>query len=346
MPGVMAADQVAHEDLSDALILADDRNVTLLPRLRKGPKMADSPYGWGVELPDPRRTAPVPEGIDSYAAEGNQASKLYNRKQKWWREPMVTTEAEELGGRLGASQQYSGQKAKKIKDQSWDVETTLLSDQDAKEDQFVKDKGEALMGLGRAINDGVSVGAAGVALTFGDIRTAIPAAYRTPTAQIYTDYLVASDGVTPIFTEKKLNDMFRSRHDNMGGTPELSLFVGTLLKAHISENFGRYEANKTGFTTVTRLTRTSVNDLTRGIDIFKGDNGTVDITQCSFMPFTTRGYALDMMDVRTRPLFYLRHTMLPYTGAGLKGLIETILGYEFGNPIKHMKIDPKAYAHP
>lgn len=345
MPGVMAADQVAHEDLSDALILADDRNVTLLPRLRKGPRMADSPFGWGVEAPDPRRTNPVPEGIDSYASEGNSASKLYNRKQKWWREPMVTTEAEELGGRLGTSQKYAGQKAKKIKDQSWDVETVLLSDQDSKEDQFIKDKGEGLMGFGRAINDGVSVGAAGVALTYGDTRTAIPANYRTPTNQIYSDYLVAVDGVTPIFNERALDDMFRFRHDLMGGTAELSLFVGTLLKAHISRTFGRYEQNYTGYTVVTRLARSSAN-LTKGIDVYQGDNGTVDITQCSFMPFTTRGYGIDMSDVQTRPLFYLRHSMLPYMGAGLKGLIETIMGYEYGNPLKHIKIDPKAFAHP
>jgi hypothetical protein len=346
MPGVTKADQVRHEDLSDALILADDRNVTFLARVRKGPKMMDSPYGWGVEKSNARRTAPVPEGIDVYAFEGDNAKKLYNRKQKFWRTPMVTTEAEELGGLLGASQDYKGQKAKKIREQSFDVETVLLSDQDAKEDQGVKDKGEALMALGRAINDGTSIGASGAALTFGDTQTAIPQDYRTPTAQIYTDYLVASDLVTPTFTEKKLNDMLRSRHDQLGGTAELTLFCGTLLKAHISENFGRFEANKTGFTAITRLSRGDSQTLTKGIDVFEGDNGTVQIEQCSFMPYVTRGYALDMTKVQTRPLFYLRHSMLPYMGAGLEGLIETILGLEFGNPLQHMKIDPLAYSHP
>lgn len=345
MPGVMTADQVRHEDLGDSLILADDRNVTFLPRVRKGPKMKASPYGWGVEKSNQRRTAPVPEGIDVYAFEGDTAGKLYNRKQKWWRTPMVTTEAEELGGTLGASQQYSGQKAKKIREQSFDVETVLLSDQDAAEDRGVKDQGEALMALGRAINDGTSVGANGIALTFSDQQTAIPQAYRTPTAQIYSGYLVANDGVTPLFTEKNLNDILRGRHDQLGGTAELSFFVGTLLKAHLSENFGRYVPNKTGFTTVIRMTRES-QTLTKGIDVFEGDNGTVDITQCSFMPFTTRGYGLDMTKVQLRPLFYLRHSMLPYQGAGLEGLIETILGLEFGNPLQHIKVDPLAYQAP
>lgn len=345
MPGLMSYDQARHEDLGDSLILADERNVVLLPRLRKGPKMQASPYGWGVEKSNQRRTQPVPEGIDVYAFEGDNSKKLYNRKQKWWRNPMVTTEAEELGGTLGTTQKYAGQKAKKIREQSFDVETTQLSDQDAKEDQGVKDKGEAMMALGRAINDGTSVGAAGVALTFGDQQTAIPQEYRTPTAQIFSGYLVAADGVTPLYTEKMLNDMLRSRTDQLGGSAELSGFVGTLLKAHLSENFGRYEPNKPGMTSVTRLTRTSMT-LTKGIDVFEGDNGTVDLTQCNFMPYTTRGYFLDMTKMQTRPLFYLRHTMLPYQGAGLEGLIETILGLEFGNPLQHAKVDPKAYQSP
>lgn len=335
MPGVTTGDQVRKEDLDPGLlVLADMRNQTLVPRLRKGKKIMNSPFGWGVRKRGERRTAPVPEGMDVYGFESGTGKKLYNRKMKIWRNPMITTEAEEMTAAVGdALNDYESEKADKIIEQGRDLETVLLSDRDAQEDTGVKDQGEGTMGLGRIINDGVSVGAAGVALTFGDQQTAIPQDYRTPASSIYVGALAS-------FSEATLNDLLRNRFDQLGGSPELSLFLGSLLKAKIAD-FGRYQADKNGYTAIIRITDKKSTTLTKGIDVFEGDNGTIDVNPtCSWMPYTSRGYILAMEDVFLRTVLWLRHQMLEDKGAGRRGLIQTIFGLQYGSPLKHAKIDP------
>lgn len=335
MPAVLSANEIVREDLSDALILADVRNTPVTSRMKKGDKLKNMLFSWSLEKLGARRSGGIPENKDVDAFESDQMTRIYGRGERFWRTPRVSVIAEKVNDVAGVTgSKYNWQVTKKIKDQKRDIENEMVSDQDSQDDNGVV--GSKFMGLGRVINDTTSVGASGAALTFGDAQTAIPVDYRTPTAQIYTGAL-ASLG------EPDFISILKSRYDNLGATTELSLFADSALKSHISEFFGKYKPNKDGFVVVVRSMSETIDSRkfpAYGIDLYEGDFGTFDITLVPFMPYTGRGYGLNMEYMSMRPLMYCDHTELPYQGGGISGLIDSILGYEFGDPRGHFKIDP------
>jgi Family of unknown function (DUF5309) len=315
---VMSGDQVVHEDLSDELILADVRETPVTSRMRKGEKVKDILYSWPLENMGIRHTTPPPENADVGAFETDKEYRLYNRIQEFWRTPRVSKIAEKVTDSAGRWGKYNHQLTKKTKEQKRDIETVILSAQMAAEDDG--HIGSRMMGFFAAINDG--------ALPFTDPQTAIPAGFRTPTTQIYTGALTA-------LTEAAFVDMLKSRFDSLGQTTELVLFAGSSLKRTISETFGRYMPDKPGFSVIVR-TQTQAIDSRKyaayGIDLYEGDFGTFEIVLVSFIPDAKWGIGLNMEYIQMRPLMFCEHDYLPYQGGGISGLIDSILGYEFGDP--------------
>jgi hypothetical protein len=321
---VMAADQVVHEDLSDELILADVRETPVTSKMRKGEKVKDIIYSWPVETMGQRRTTPPPENADVGAFESDKEYRLWNRIQEFWRTPRVSKIAEKVTDSAGRWGKYNHQLTKKTKEQKRDIETVVLSAQMAAEDDG--HVGARLMGLFGVVNDGT--------IPFTDPQTAIPAGFRTPTAQIYTGALTA-------LTESIFVDVLKSRFDSLGQTTELCLYAGSSLKRQISETFGRYMPDKPGYTVVVR-TQTEAIDSRKyagyGIDLYEGDFGTFEIVLVQFLPDPKWGIGLNMEYIRMRPLMFCDHTYLPFQGGGTSGLIDSILGYEFGDPRGHFAI--------
>lgn len=327
MPEVNSASSVRTEDLSPALIMSDVRNTPVTSRMKKGEQLKDMIFSWPAEKMGARRAGGIPENKDVDAFEGDAQSKLYNRAERFWRTPRVTIIAEKVIRNVDESKgRYNKQVTKKIKEQKRDIEWEIVSDQESTEDNGVT--GDKFKGLGRVINDGT--------LPFTDVPTTIPAGFRTPAAQIYS-------GTLANFSEANLRTMLQSRYDSLGATTELAFFVASGLKARISEYFGQYKADKAGYTIVARTQSSNVDSRKlnlQGIDVIEGDFGTIEIVLVPFMPTNLRGYGLDMDQVVMRPLMYCDHTELPYQGGGRSGLIDSILGYEFGDPRGHFKIAP------
>jgi hypothetical protein len=323
---VMAADQVVHEDLSDELILADVRETPITSRMRKGEKLKDMLFSWPVETMGQRHITPPPENADVGAFETDKEFRLYNRAQEFWRTPRVSKIAEKVTDPAGRFGKYNHQLTKKTKEQKRDIETVTASAQvSAEDDGHV---GSRMLGLFHAINDG------SLANSFTDNQTIIPPNLRTPTAQIYTGALSA-------LTEANFIDILKSRFDALGMTTELVLFAGSSLKRQISDTFGKYMPDKPGFTVVVR-TQTEAIDSRKyagyGIDLYEGDFGTFEIALVSFMPDAKWGLGLNMEYMQLRPLMFCDHDYLPYQGGGISGLIDSILGYEFGDPRAHFAI--------
>jgi len=351
MGAVTSADQVVREDLSNLFINLDKRKTPFLSRLRRGENLQNAKlFSWALEGYDGRMLEGIPENKDVDAFETDKQEQLYGRSQKFWRRPHVTVEANTINKAPADFGKYNKQVVKKIEEQKRDIEVRLLSDSDSRDDDGLV--GREFMGLGRFINDAVSVGSAGAALTFTDTQTAIPAAFRTPTAQIYVGALyVTTSGVVSglTFTETTLNTMLSNRWDALGEPAELSGFVDAILKTHLTR-LERYVPTLANFTATSQTLTNPIkskNYLMYGADILETDYGSIDINLISWLPrrsdgtMSGRGYFIDMdlMALRASGLF-LTHQQLEDKGAGPRGLIQSILGPQWGDPRAHVKIDP------
>jgi hypothetical protein len=309
-------------------------------------------FSWALEGYDGRMLEGIPENKDVDAFESDKQEQLYGRSQKFWRRPHVTVEANTINRAPADFGKYNKQVVKKIEEQKRDIQMRLLSDSDSRDDDGLV--GREFMGLGRFINDAVSVGSAGAALTFGDTQTAIPAQFRTPTAQIYVGvlYTTTSSAITGLtFVEETLNTMLASRWDALGEPAAFEGYVDAVLKTHLTR-IERYAPTLTGFTATQRQMvnpQAAKHYQTYGADVIETDYGMIDIYLISFLPRRTdgtmsgRGYFIDMdlMALRASGL-YLTHQQLEDKGAGPRGLIQSILGPQWGDPRAHMKIDPNA----
>lgn len=351
MTGVTSEDQIVREDLSDLYINLDQRMTPLLTRFKRGEPLHNVKlFSWALEGFDGRMVVGIPENKDVDDFETDTQSQLYGRSQKFWRTPHVTVEANTINRAPADFGKYNSQVRKKVTEQKRDIETRLGSDLDSRDDDGIT--GREFMGIGRFVNDAVSVGVAGAALTFGDSQTAVPAAFRTPTAQIYVGALyVTSSGVVSdlTFNEDTLNGMMQNRFDALGMTQELSCFCDAAFKRHLDRVI-QYKKTLTSYTAVGRVAMeplTSNRYVMTGADLFETVFGLVDINVVSWLPRTSAGalsgraYFLDMTGIQMRASgLYLTHTQLEDKGAGPRGLIQSILGPQYADPRAHLKVDP------
>ncbi len=354
MPSVGTNEQIVREDLSDAYLNFDVRKTPLQKMMGRGENLHNVKlYSWPLEKYDGRQVLGIPEDKDADTFESDKQFQLYNRSQKFWRTPHVTTEANEINVAPANFGKMDRQKAKKTEEQQRDIETRLCDDGISRDDDGTR--GREFYGLGRVINDGTSVGSSGAALTFSDPQTVIDVNFRTPTAQIYTGFLTdleTSDGtVVPIFNEDALIAMLKSRYDNFGQTTQLKCICDSLLKVHFSKYFGKYQANVKGYTAIVRTPTEAImaKDFAGyGADLLQTDFGPIDINLSNFLPTRSdgtlagRAYFLDMEMLKLRPSgLWMTTQDLEDKGAGPRALIQSILGWEYGHPGGHCKVDPE-----
>lgn len=349
---VTTGDRIAFEDLSKAGEVLDQRQTPFLTRMGMGPKLKlHDYYSQGVDTRAKRITRGVPEGKDVDGFEKGKQQKISARGQKFWRRPAVSVEAEAEADQSTSQllADYNKQVGEKIVDQKRDIDVVMLSDQESQEDDGVN--GYFLRGIGRWINDGAKGAATAVgldsplspdqatgnpSLAFNDAATAIPTVLRTPAAQIYADALVDLD-------EADVNTIMQNRWRHAGAMVDFTLWCADGLKGHISDNFGRYQSNKEGYTPIMRTNVAPIDKrrlVTTGIDVLEGDYGTLTIELEPWMPTTERGYGVEMSVLKKRIMWLTRHYPLENKGGGKRGLIESILGAWFDDPRKHFKIAP------
>jgi hypothetical protein len=133
----------------------------------------------------------------------------------------------------------------------------------------------------------------------------------------------------------------KSRFDALGMTTELTLFAGSSLKNQISQFFGKYKPNVTNYTVVVRTNQEAIDSRKfagYGIDMYEGDFGSFEIVVDPWMPDQKHGYGIDMTMLHMRPGFYCDVSKLPYMGGGESALVDSILGFEYGDPRAHFKV--------
>ena len=338
---VTTQNQVRVEDLSRASETLDQRATPFWQALKTGKRLENHLlYGQAVDKMGKRRKPGVPERQDVKGYEGDDSKKLYQRGARFQRTPAVSTEAQELNNRMGASNEkaYNEQVTKKIKENKRDIDYYCLGDDEARDDDG-KD-GYRFRALGRHINDGTKGAATstamdGATMGFTDQQTTIPAEFRTPSAQIYTGTLAA-------FEEATFKAMLQSRYNRTGVSAKFVLWAASGLKSHIDDNFGKYVADKAGYSPVVsnNVTTQQGKVMASTVDVWQGPYGTITVELEPWMPTTTRGYGIDMEDVEKRLLYLARHTEHPDLGGGKRGLIDSIVSGWWGDPRRSVKIAP------
>lgn len=351
MPGVTSRDAILREDLSDVFLNLDKRETAFLSQLRRGENLMNvTLFSWALEGFDGRMIDGIPENKDVDVFEGDVQYRLYGRSQKFWRRPHVTVEQNTINRSPADFGKYAGQVRKKVEEQKRDIQMRALSDADSRDDDGVN--GREFQAIGRYVNDTTSVGSAGVALTFTDTQTAVPAQFRTPTAQIYTGalYVTTSGAITDLtFTEDTLNGMLQSRWDALGESSDLKCFCDAIFNTHLTR-IERYRKTLTGWTPTGQsqmATQASRDFLLYGAKMIETDYGNISIYLTQWLPrrsdgtMSGRAYWLDMAGMALRPSgLYLTHQQLEDKGAGPRGLIQSILGIQYGDPRAHCKVDP------
>jgi hypothetical protein len=344
---VVTGDRVTFEDLSKAGEVFDQRETPFWSRAGMGPALKNHLlYSEGIDTMAKRLTKGTPEGKDVEGFEKGKAKKLYGRGQKFRRYPAISTEAEEFSS-ASVSQllaDYNRLLGTKIKEQLRDIDVVVLSDQESADDDGVN--GYYLRGAGRWINDGATGAATEVgldspnsgtaSLAFNDTQTAPDVSVRTPAAQIYS-------GALADFDEVALNNMMLNRAKHAGNVMDFTLWCGYALKGQISSNFGRYQADKAGYTAIARTEVAPIDKrklVTTGIDVFEGDYGNITVELEPWMPTNARGYGVEMSVIRKRIGYLTRHYPLENKGGGKRGLVESILSIWFDDPRRHFKVAP------
>jgi hypothetical protein len=347
MAAVTTADQIVREDLSDLYINIDQRQTPFLTRLKRGDDLENVKFfSWALERYAGRIITGVPENKDANNFETDTQTQLYGRSQKFWRQPHVTVEANTINRAPADFGKYNKQVIKKVQEQKRDIEQRLLSDADSRDDDGTT--GREVQGVGRFVNDAVSVGSAGAALTFTDTQTTVPAAFRTPTAQIYVSTLYstnASTGDRLDFKESTLNGMLQSRYDLFGKTNELSCFCDAIFRQHATRMF-QNQQTLSGSTPIMRMqTPTSANWDGEGVFVIDTDFGPADINlvnRCHGKQAHLRSCIFPRHGIYVsegkRPFLHTRTAT--GLGAGPRGLIQSILGPQWGDPQAHLKVDP------
>lgn len=317
--------KATREDLSDMLVLLEPGETPILSMCAKGKEPSNPLFGWPIDkYADPSTTGVLSgEDVSSFSDEHANRETLYGRIQKIRRAFKVDDIVEnvsDLAG-VGRKKAFSKAAAKALTEIKIDHEAIFGSDNDS-----VAQSGSTpyrTRGLGEWIKAGAQA----------DTATAVPSAYRTPSASINTT-------ATGSLTETNVIDVLQSIWGVVKRKKDYDLICGVALKRAFS-NFIR---TVTGSTNVMSSIRTFTAPLegkkiTNIVDIYDSDFGTLSLHLDSYLAVgsaaavqAARGYVLDMDMVELRYNRKPRMVKLEDEGGGPRGFVDAIFGFAVTNP--------------
>jgi hypothetical protein len=167
----------------------------------------------------------------------------------------------------------------------------------------------------------------------------VPTAYRTPSAAIVTT-------ATASLIESEILTIMQALYKQTGQIGSWDGIFGTGLKARIS-TFTTHNPDVSSTTQVRRFNG-EVNTLESGVDVIKGDFGTIRehptlwnaFNNSTKAPDHNRGYILDMGDLQMRANQLPQFEELPADGSGKRGFVDAVVSLQVGSPLKHGKLAP------
>jgi hypothetical protein len=316
----------AREDLADLIAIADMKATPFLTAAKKSAAPTNPLFSWLVDGLDNARRTGVLGNEDAATFENKAANRkrLYGRIQKLWRLPKVSDIAENVSDTagLGVKAEMRAAIARSMKEIARDIEATLCSDQDSREESG--SDANLTRGLGSWINNSAQ----------SDL--AVDSAYRTPAASVTTT-------ATGSMTDTVVQGILQSIYTQTGVRKRLTALCGpTHKRAYTAMTQVQF-----GSTNVASAVRVYNAELAAGIvgasvDVFIGDFGELELVPSMFLRTDVSAAAglcsafyVDMDGVSIRYNRRPRYKPLEDNGGGPRGIIDAIVGLQVDSPLQH-----------
>ncbi len=263
-----------HEDLSDAMTVIDVADKPFTTMVKKGKKPENTIFFDPIDKLQDARLGGVVDGsaIDrtSTANPAANRGKIGARIQVFERDLGVGFIALSVSNPAGVNDEYANGVVNKLSETKGDMELTFLSDQESRDSGSSGGTtvSDLTRGVGMLVNSAAPI----------DTPADVPAAFRTPSAQIVT---VNSANV---FTKAQLNTILQNSHTYSGGRMvKLNGFVTPTLLNRTQSFFEKFEPSSTELP-LARYTQDGSGDtikhaVTRYINAF----GQVDLMPSQYM---------------------------------------------------------------
>ena len=329
MAELLVTSQVgAREDLADLIAIADQKATPLVSMARKSTAPTNVLFSWLTDgLDAPKLTGVLSnEDASTFVNPAAQRARLYGRVQKMWRLPKVDDMAEsisEVAG-IGSKKEMARAITKSIKELSRDLEAVFCSDQDSTEQSGATPY--KTRGLGSWINNSAQA----------DTATAVPEAYRTPSASISTATIANT-------TDTVIQGLLQSIYEQTGKSKSFTLLCGPTLKRAFT-GFTQVQFGSTNTAAAVRTYNADLADNTiqQKVDIFVGDFGELVLTPSLFLrkdvsdaASLRSGFILDMEGLHLRYNRRPRYMPLENAGGGPRGIVDAIAALQVDNPLTH-----------
>lgn len=336
MAGLTEPNQTGkREDLADIYSIVDMKETPFTTRINKSKKPTNSEFDWLVDAYATPKVAGAIDGQDTtdYENHASGRGRLGNYVQIFRRTAKVSRLAENLSNVAGVPSEIGLASAKKLVELKRDIETTLLQNGvDGQADDGTKPYLTAT--LGKWIDT-----------TGPTTPRAVPAAYRTASAQIITT-------ATASLTEDgNVQTLLQAIYDATGMNGEFVLYSGSTLRRRFTD-MTRTIANATSTATKVRMFNAGNGpEVSSTTTIFQGDYGTIEIVSSNFIgnDYTTAGntgknvgYLVDMDKIHLRSLKTPGRESFDDMGGGPRIMIEAVCGLQVDNPIGLGKFAPTA----
>lgn len=316
------------EDLADLIALVDAHDTPVTSGAKKGSKPGNTLMSWLCDSYASAVTTGTVDGTDvgssDYQDPSENRAVLQNYVQIFRRSFRVSPLSLEISNVAGIKDELSAGIAKKIVELKRDIESSVLSANDAQLDNGTN--AYLTKGLGTWIS------------TAGGSVLQVPSGFRTPTASIETT------ATTSNITDTTVQDVLASIYSETGSIKNYMMPLGRTLKRAFTDRLTGTRSttdasNNIAATQVRTFSPQSGKKVTLSVDFFDGDFGSISLVPSNFISEQTDGYVLDMSGIELRYGKLPEVKELPDSGGGPIRMIEAVAALVVHNPLAHGKFD-------
>jgi len=316
------------EDLADLIALVDAHDCPVVSSAKKGSKPGNTLMQWQADSYDSAVTTGTVDGTDvgssDYQNPGANRAILSNYVQIFRRSIRVSPLSLEVSNVAGLKDELSNGIAKKLVEIKRDMESTILSANDAQADDGTNAY------LTKALGTWIS--------TSGGSVLQVDSGFRTPSASIETT------ATTSNITDTTVQDVLASIYAQTGSIKTYTVPLGRTLKRAFTDRLTGTRSvtdasNQLAATQIRTFSPQTGKKVTIAVDLFEGDFGTCSLVPDNFMPAQTDGYVLDMSGIELRYGKLPEVKELPDAGGGPIRMIEAVAALVVQNPLAHGKFD-------
>lgn len=316
------------EDLADLIALVDAHDCPVVSSAKKGSKPGNTLMQWQADSYDSAVTTGTVDGTDvgssDYQNPGANRAILSNYVQIFRRSIRVSPLSLEVSNVAGLKDELSNGIAKKLVELKRDLESTILSANDAQADDGTNAY------LTKALGTWIS--------TSGGSVLQVDSGFRTPSASIETT------ATTSDINDTTVQDVLASIYAQTGSIKNYTVPLGRTLKRAFTDRLtGTRQvtdaSNNLAATQIRTFSPQSGKKVSIAVDVFEGDFGTCSLVPDNFMPAQTKGYVLDMSGIELRYGKLPEVKELPDAGGGPIRMIEAVAALVVQNPLAHGKFD-------